>query len=489
MVPKKFKKIIILLFIFGVINTDEAIKFEKYDIIYNIDQNDLVHGTIYLDMYNNNSGDISNITYILPQSINNLKVISNKNISSVSNYQADGSTKIIIDLKDPIKRGERCYLNISFDSDMIWDKNGRKMFSVTVPAVDSNFTMTVILPMGAAVVSPAEGLLSITPQDYTINTDGKRIYIEWKRELSQENKYFTATVSYKLQGIITSTNQSNGITDNLYYIILVIVLILIIIGSIYGIYYEKRKNTKKNKTIEELFQEKEKLNSKINNLLNDINDLKSKMDLKEDMISKLKEKNEELLKEISKLINELNEIRDKLNKKNEVIEELKNLNEDLNKKLEDCIRERMLLNLKIEELNKVNKSYEEELNALNELNNRNKKILFEREKTIEELNNTLKSYKETINNLKHKIENYEKTKGELLMNILTEDEKMVAKLIKEYGEITQKEIVNITGLTKPKISRIVADLEGRGIIKKIKFGRINKLTLSDEFRWYNGKVE
>jgi len=182
MVPKNFKKIIILLFFFSVINIGGAIKFENYDVIYNIDQNDLVHGTIYLDICNNNSEDISSITYILPQSIHNLKVTSNKNISSVSDYQVDGSTKIIIDLKDPIKTGERCYLNISFDSDMIWDKNGRKMFSTTVPAVNSNFTMTVILPMGAAVVSPAEGLLSITPQDYIINTDGKRIYIEWKRK-------------------------------------------------------------------------------------------------------------------------------------------------------------------------------------------------------------------------------------------------------------------------------------------------------------------
>jgi uncharacterized membrane protein len=68
----------------------------------------------------------------------------------------------------------------------------------------------------------------------------------------------------------------------------------------------------------------------------------------------------------------------------------------------------------------------------------------------------------------------------MLMNILTEEEKMVIKLIKEYKEITQKEIVEITGQTKPKVSRIVSDLEGRGIIKKVKIGRINKLTLSDE---------
>ena len=38
-------------------------------------------------------------------------------------------------------------------------------------------------------------------------------------------------------------------------------------------------------------------------------------------------------------------------------------------------------------------------------------------------------------------------------------------------------------MSKPKVSRIVSDLESRGVIKKVKIGRINKLALTDKFRW------
>ncbi|WP_394296279.1 helix-turn-helix transcriptional regulator [Methanothermococcus thermolithotrophicus] len=68
------------------------------------------------------------------------------------------------------------------------------------------------------------------------------------------------------------------------------------------------------------------------------------------------------------------------------------------------------------------------------------------------------------------------------MNILTDEEKMIIGLIKEHGDITQKDLVEITGMTKPKISRMVSDLEQRGIIRKVKIGRINKIVISDDFK-------
>ena len=68
---------------------------------------------------------------------------------------------------------------------------------------------------------------------------------------------------------------------------------------------------------------------------------------------------------------------------------------------------------------------------------------------------------------------------EYLSNSLSLKMSGMGKQDLEYLKI-KKEIVELTGLTKPKVSRIVSDLEGRGIIKKIKIGRINKLTLSDE---------
>ena len=464
MVVKKYTLVVILFFL--VVNTLGAIKFENYSVVFDIDQNDVVHGDIYLALYNNNSEDIPSITYILPHAIHNLRVTSNKEISFVGQDHQEGATRIEIKFKNPIKKGERCYINISFDGNMIWDKYGKKMFSVTIPAVDANFSMTVMLPRGATVVSPAEGLLSITPQDYTIDTDGKRIYIRWHRRLSKEDRYFTATVSYIIEG----GNPIGGVIEkDFYYNFLLVALTLMVIGAFYGIYHEKRKVAERERTIEEL-------SNRVNSLLNDLNGLKLELEGKENIITELKRKNSELLEKINKLISQLNTLKGKCIEKDKTIKELKENCEDLKSQLEDYKEEVIKLRVKLEELKEENRRYMKELE-------KSKKVISEKEKIIEDLKNTLERYKGNIEELKEKIKEYEKTINKFLMHILTDEEKLIVNLIKKYGVITQKDIVSITGMSKPKVSRIVADLESRGIVKKIKIGRVNKLTLTDRFRW------
>ncbi|WP_292460720.1 winged helix-turn-helix transcriptional regulator [Methanothermococcus sp.] len=477
MIHNRLKGVVILfLLLFGVFNTANAIKFESYNITCNIDQSNKVHETVFLDIYNNNSEDVKNITYIIPQNVYNLKVDSNRGIESFSKNQKEGSTEIVIKLKNPIKKGEKGYLKISFDSDIVWDKGYKKLLSVSVPAVDSNFSMTVVLPLGAAVVSPAEGLLSITPQNYVIDTDGKHIYVKWKKKLNASEGYFTATVSYT---ILTSTyqNQTTTISNDKYYNILIVILILLAIGSIYGIIYEKRKNISKTKYIEELSLKKEELNNKLNDLKNKVNILESEINIKDENIRKLREKNKELNNEINELTSKINKLEMEINDKDNTIKKLKDMNDELLNKVKYYKSEITSLNSKINELNEL---YNKEMEKIDELNKYTKSVITEKEETIVKLKSTINEYEQIISNLKNTINEYEKTKGEILMNILTEEEKMIIKLIREYKEITQKEIVELTGLTKPKVSRIVSDLEGRGIIKKIKIGRINKLTLSDK---------
>jgi len=460
------KHVLIVILFFTVVTTLGAIKFEDYSAVFDIKQDDTVHGDIHLAIYNNNSKEIPSITYILPHHIYNLKVTSNRDISYIGEKHQEGFTKIEVKFKSPVKNGDRCYINISFDGDMIWDKYGKKMFSATIPAVDSNFSMTVILPKGATVVSPAEGLLSITPQDYTIDTDGKRIYIRWNRELRKEDKYFTATVSYVLQ---TGNGIGGVIHGGFYYNLLLILLLVIIAGALYGIYQEKRKVAERERTIEEL-------SHRINNLLKDLNGLEVEVEGKENIIAELKRKNSELTEELGKLVSQLNRLKGECIEKDKIIKELKGACEDLKNQLEHYKGEVIKLNVKLEELEEENKRYREELEKC-------KRTLSEREKTIENLKSTLKEYRDKIEELKDKIRDYERDLNNFLMDILTEDEKRIVNLIKKYGEITQKEIVEITGMSKPKVSRIVADLESRGIIRKIKIGRINKVALTDRFRW------
>jgi uncharacterized membrane protein len=66
--------------------------------------------------------------------------------------------------------------------------------------------------------------------------------------------------------------------------------------------------------------------------------------------------------------------------------------------------------------------------------------------------------------------------------ILTEDEeKIVRAILESGGELTQDKLPAKTDFSRPKISRIIADLAGRGIIVKERHGRTQKLVVSRDF--------
>ncbi len=55
---------------------------------------------------------------------------------------------------------------------------------------------------------------------------------------------------------------------------------------------------------------------------------------------------------------------------------------------------------------------------------------------------------------------------------LLEDERKIVELLKRKGDyVKQKDIVNLTGFSKAKISRLLRNLEARGIIKRMERGR------------------
>lgn len=66
--------------------------------------------------------------------------------------------------------------------------------------------------------------------------------------------------------------------------------------------------------------------------------------------------------------------------------------------------------------------------------------------------------------------------------ILTEDEeKIVRAILENGGELTQDKLPGKTDFSRPKISRIITDLAGRGIIMKERHGRTQKLVISRDF--------
>jgi len=65
--------------------------------------------------------------------------------------------------------------------------------------------------------------------------------------------------------------------------------------------------------------------------------------------------------------------------------------------------------------------------------------------------------------------------------VLREDEQKIYDLLAEKGEILQEEIVKQTGFSKAKVSKLVRNLEEKGIIKKEPYRKTNRLILKKEF--------
>lgn len=74
-------------------------------------------------------------------------------------------------------------------------------------------------------------------------------------------------------------------------------------------------------------------------------------------------------------------------------------------------------------------------------------------------------------------------KGEKLAKmVLTQDENLIYEmLLRQGGEILQEELVRETGFSKAKVSKLVRNLEAKGIIRKEPHGKTNRLLLRREF--------
>lgn len=65
--------------------------------------------------------------------------------------------------------------------------------------------------------------------------------------------------------------------------------------------------------------------------------------------------------------------------------------------------------------------------------------------------------------------------------LMEDEEKVVRAILDNGGELTQDKLPDITDFSRPKISRMVTDLSGRGILTKTPHGRTQKLRIEKEF--------
>mgnify|MGYP000099016992 CR=1 FL=1 len=72
-------------------------------------------------------------------------------------------------------------------------------------------------------------------------------------------------------------------------------------------------------------------------------------------------------------------------------------------------------------------------------------------------------------------------KGTVSITLLTDDEEKIVRAVEQDGGvITQDKLPKITDFSRPKITRLVSELEKRGIIEKTSKGRTNELKLKKE---------
>ena len=76
-----------------------------------------------------------------------------------------------------------------------------------------------------------------------------------------------------------------------------------------------------------------------------------------------------------------------------------------------------------------------------------------------------------------------------ISEFLTVDERKVVDLIRERGELTQDELPELTGFSKPKISRLIKDLVDRNVVTRKKSGKTYVIRLSDRFVEVAGEGE
>ncbi len=69
----------------------------------------------------------------------------------------------------------------------------------------------------------------------------------------------------------------------------------------------------------------------------------------------------------------------------------------------------------------------------------------------------------------------------IMLKALSPEERLVMEKVKEQDGITQTTLLLRTDLSKTKLSFVLSDLEKKGLIKKVKKGKINHIHLKEAF--------
>ncbi len=88
---------------------------------------------------------------------------------------------------------------------------------------------------------------------------------------------------------------------------------------------------------------------------------------------------------------------------------------------------------------------------------------------------------ETEHEITRKVrQSFNEKKDNMLMNLMSEDEKRVLSMVKAENGILQSDLVVKSGYSKVKMHRVLKKLENMDLIKRSRFGITNKIFLNDK---------
>lgn len=192
---------IVALMIFSSVVAAQELSMENY--VANVDiRENFVEQTISFTIANDGDKTLSTLSYFvqtLPENV----IVSKKSIITVDEIvdsRVEKSTQgyeIVIDL--PIESHSKTTLTIGFTTDGLVtrtdDKNLFRFFYSPEAKVE-NFKLRTSLPEGSKLTL-LEGIPVISPQPYTLGTDGEKIFIEWTKSELEKAESFSAIIQYQ----------------------------------------------------------------------------------------------------------------------------------------------------------------------------------------------------------------------------------------------------------------------------------------------------
>ncbi|HJH26743.1 MAG TPA: hypothetical protein C5S37_08220 [Methanophagales archaeon] len=89
--------------------------------------------------------------------------------------------------------------------------------------------------------------------------------------------------------------------------------------------------------------------------------------------------------------------------------------------------------------------------------------------------------KASASNYKRQIPDISRDKIEEILGVLKGSEPKIVKTLLDFGEMNQAELVARTGIPRSSLSRILADLEKRGLVIRYDFGTSKMIKLGEKF--------